>query len=99
MSGKYAGLQQDKQFGMSPVGTLIRDAWVFGCLPEHEDCAGWDAGRLQNLYEQVHAQWEKYGHLPSRLPEDLKARHAEIHERAIAAAKVQGWQAELGEDD
>ena len=36
MSGKYEGLHNDKQFGMSSVGRLIRDAWVFGLLPYTE---------------------------------------------------------------
>lgn len=99
MSGKYDGLDNDQQFGMSPVGTMIRDAWVFGLLPETEQCAGWNPGMLQNLYEKVHTEWAKYGHLPSRLPPELQQRHYEMHSRAIAAAKAKGWDAELGEDD
>ena len=75
MSGKYEGLDNDKQFGMSPVGRLIRDAWVFGLLPDTEQCAGWSAGMLQYLYEKVHTEWMKYGHLPSRLPPELQQRH------------------------
>lgn len=99
MSGKYAGLNQDPQFGMTPAGTMIRDAWIFGLLPETQDCTGWDVGMLQNLYEQVHREWEKYGHLPSRLPPELQARHEAVHKAAIQAARAQGWDAELSEDD
>ncbi|MDQ5766918.1 hypothetical protein [Thiothrix subterranea] len=99
MSGKYEGLHNDKQFGMSPVGRLIRDAWVFGLLPDTEQCAGWSAGMLQNLYEKVHAEWMKYGHLPSRLPPELQQRHSELHSHAISEAKAKGWDAELGEGD
>jgi hypothetical protein len=99
MSGKYEGLDNDSQFGMSPVGRLIRDAWVFGLLPETEQCAGWNAGMLQNLYEKVHNEWAKYGHLPSRLPPELQQRHGELHGSAISDAKANGWNAELGDDD
>lgn len=99
MSGKYEGLSNDSQFGMSPVGRLIRDAWVFGLLPETEQCAGWSAGMLQNLYEKVHEEWNKYGHLPSRLPPELQQRHHELHNDAITAAKANGWHNELGDDD
>lgn len=99
MSGQYAGLQSDAQFGMSPVGTLIRDAWIFGILPETEQCAGWNAGMLQDLYEKVHAEWSKYGHLPSRLPPELQQRHEKIHAHAMAKARALGWNAELDEND
>lgn len=99
MSGKYEGLNHDSQWGMSPIGQLIRDAWVFGLLPENQQCEGWDTGMMQNLYEKVHHEWGKYGHLPSRLPTELQQRHYELHSRAINAAKIKGWSAELGEDD
>ncbi len=99
MSERYSGMHQDKNAGMTPTGTLIRDAWVFGILPETQDCAGWDAGMLQNLYEKVHHAWEPYGHLPSRLPTELRLRHEQIHAAAIQRAREQNWNPELGEDD
>lgn len=95
----YAGIDDDKFGGMTPAGTIIRDAWVFGILPREETCKGWTPGRMQKLYEQVWQAWEPYGHMASRLPPDLAESHQRIHGEAIARAKALGWQAELGEDD
>lgn len=95
----YIGVDRDENGGMTHIGRIVRDAWVFGILPETETCAGWDAARMQNLYEQVYAAWEPYAHLPSLLPDQLRERHARIYGTAIAAARGQGWDAELGEDD
>lgn len=95
----YAGLHNDDNGGMTNLGQIVKDGWVFGFIPDSEDCAGWNAGQMQNLYEQTHAEWEKYGHLPSHLPPDLLARYMRIQQAAIAEAKARGWDAELGEDD
>jgi hypothetical protein len=54
---------------------------------------------MQNLYEQVYAAWEPYAHLPSRLPEALRERHARFYAQAITAARDEGWDPELGEDE
>ncbi|MDE1982521.1 MAG: hypothetical protein KGJ15_03525 [Betaproteobacteria bacterium] len=99
MEQRYAGVFQDHQGGMTHLGRIIRDAWVFGLLPETQDGAGWTAGQMQALYEQVYAEWEKYGHLPSRLPDALRERYVHIHNQAIERARAQGWDPELGEDD
>ncbi len=95
----YAGVDQDTHGGMTHMGRVVRDAWVFGILPETETCAGWDAARMQGLYEQVYAAWEPYAHLPSLLPDDLRARHARVYAAAIQDARTRGWDAELGDDD
>ncbi len=95
----YVGLNQDENGGMTHLGQIVKDAWVFGLIPEHEDCAGWAPSRMQNLYERVYAEWEKYGHLPSRLPDGLHERYVRIHDAAIRRARESGWSAELGEDD
>jgi len=95
----YLGLQDDRHGGMSHLGRIVRDAWVFGLLPETETCAGWSASQMQNLYEKVAATWEPYAHLPSRLPAELRARHTRIYEEAIAKARALGWDPELGEDE
>jgi hypothetical protein len=76
---------------MTPIGTVIRDAWVFGIIPETETCENWDQGQMQLIQEQTRAEWDKYGCLVSNLPDDIKQRHAEIHSRAISKAKAQGW--------
>lgn len=95
----YVGVENDTHAGMTHIGRVIRDAWVFGILPEDENCAGWDAARIQNLYEKVYAAWELHGHLPSNLPEPLRSRYVEIYERAVRNARAAGWDAALGEDD
>lgn len=95
----YAGLEQEEHHGMTMTGRAIRDAWLFGILPEGDGFAGKTAGDMQNLFEQVHQAWEPFGHLPSRLPPDLVQRHERIHEQAIQRARANGWSAELGEDD
>jgi hypothetical protein len=95
----YAGIDAEEHHGMTMTGRIIRDAWVFGLLPEGEGFAGKGAGALQNLFEAVHKAWEPYGQLPSRLPPDLAERHARIHAEAVARAKGMGWDAELGDDD
>jgi hypothetical protein len=95
----YAGIDQDENGGLTHMGRIVREAWLFGILPESETCAGWSAPRMQNLYERVYAAWEPYAHLPSRLPPELRERHAMLYEAAINAARAKGWNAELGEDD
>lgn len=89
--GGYVGVQHDDYGGMSPAGTIIRDAWVFGILAEDETCAGWSAARMQQLYDQVHAAWEPYGHLVSKLPPELAERHRRIHGHAFERARALGW--------
>lgn len=95
----YVGLDNEDNCGMTMIGRIIRDAWVFGLLPEGDNFAGHNAGDLQNLSDQVHRAWEDYGQLPSHMPPELAQRHARIHGAAIEQARAQGWSAELGDDD
>lgn len=95
----YVGIDNDDNAGMTALARIVRDAWVFGLLPESETCQGWSAQQMQGLYEQVHTAWEPYGHLPSRLPEELRTRHARIHDAALERARAQGWDANLDEED
>jgi hypothetical protein len=95
----YPGIDHDRYGGMTDIGKIIRDAWVFGLLPESEGCAGWDYGRLETLYDKVHQAWQQHGHLVSRLPADLRERHERIHGAAVARARELGWSVELGDDD
>lgn len=95
----YVGIDKDENGGLTHIGRMVLDARVFGILPELETCAGWDAAQIQNLYEKVYAAWGPYAHLPSRLPDELRQRHAEIYANAINNAKSKGWDAELKDDD
>ncbi|HKJ71108.1 MAG TPA: hypothetical protein VKA55_05095 [Gammaproteobacteria bacterium] len=95
----YPGIHNDSYGGMTDAGRIIRDAWVFGILPEDETCEGWDYGRLQKLYDEVHAAWEAYGFVPSNLPEHLRGRHERIHGEGWARARELGWTAPEPGDD
>ncbi len=95
----YVGIDQDQNEGLTHLGRIVRDAWVFGILPETETCVGWSGAQMQSLYEKVHNAWEPYAHLPSRLPDELRARHNRLYTQAITSAKEKGWDAELKDDD
>lgn len=97
-SRTYVGLDQDISGGMTPTGTIIRDAWVFGLLPEGETCAGWSLDRIQALYDKVTDAWAPFGHLASRLPPALRERHHAIYEAAIRRARELGWSPELDDE-
>ena len=79
----YCGINNDKYGGMTPIGTIIRDAWVFGILPEDETCEDWSHDRLQVIHDKTREEWDRYGCLVSNLPEELRHRHARIYNRAI----------------
>ena len=96
---KYVGINNDVSGGMTTIGKLIRDAWVFGILPETETCAGWNFAGIDALLDKVNTEWDKYGCLVSHLPEDLFERHQRIHGAAIEKAKAAGWSGELETDD
>ena len=95
----YPGIDNDVHSGMTDIGKIIRDAWMFGILPETERCVNWDYGRIEKLYDQVHVAWQPYGHLASRLPDDLREKHSRIYSEAIERARKAGWNVELGDND
>jgi len=94
----YAGFNQDSH-GITTLGRIVLDAWLFGLLPREEDCAGWDLQRMQHLLEQVNRRWDEYGNLPSRLPDDLRQRHTDLYAWATTRARERGWDPELDEDE
>jgi hypothetical protein len=93
---KYVGIDNDVNGGMTTIGKIIRDAWVFELLPETETCEGWNHGQVDVLLDKVNAEWDKYGCMVSLLPEDLRERHRRIYDVAVANAKAAGWS---GEDE
>jgi hypothetical protein len=94
----YVGLDDDAYGGMTTTGNIVRDAQVFGFIPEEQTCAGWSVGAIQQLYDQVTDAWRPYGHLASRLPEELRERHGRIYAAAVVRAKELGWGPELYDD-
>jgi hypothetical protein len=96
---RYVGIDNDINGGMTTIGKIIRDAWVFGLLDETETCEGWNLAGIDALLQKVNNEWDKYGCLVSHLPPDLRQRHAKIHGDAIARAKAAGWSGETETDD
>jgi len=95
----YIGSDKDVNGGMTTIGKLIRDAWVFELIPETETCEGWNLAGIDALLDKVNVEWDKYGCLVSHLPKELFERHQEIHNAAIAKAKAAGWTGEAETDD
>jgi len=87
----YVGIDDDVYGGMTYIGGIIKDAWMFGILPEEQKCISWTHGQIAAINAQVQAEWDKYGCLVSNLPQDLRERHREINDRAIARARELGW--------
>ncbi len=96
---RYTGIDKDLNGGMTDTGKIIRDAWVFGIIPETETCEGWLAAGIQSLWEKTSAEWEKYGFLVSNLPEDLRQRFYRIQFDAVKRAKAAGWDPEKEVDE
>ena len=94
----YIGFHQDHH-GITQLGRIVLDGWVFGFIPETEDCTGWDLGRMQLLMDKISQEWDKYSNLPSRLPPELQQRHTEIYAKAMSTAREKGWDPELGDDE
>ena len=95
----YAGIDKDPTGAMNPTGNIIRDAWVFGLIPETETCAGWNRQGIEDLYDKVTRAWEPYGHLVSNLTPELRERHRRIYDAAVAQARAYGWNPEPNEDE
>jgi len=91
---KYVGIDKDLNGGMTTIGKIIRDAWVFELLPETETCEGWNIAGIDALLQKVNTEWDKYGCLVSHLPPELAERHEKIHSVAIQKAKEAGWSGE-----
>ena len=91
---RYVGIDNDLNGGMTPTGKIIRDAWVFGLLPETETCEGWLPQGIEALWEKVDAEWEKWGFSVAALPDDLQDRFKRIHAAGMERARAAGWDGE-----
>lgn len=91
---QYVGIEHDVNGGMTSIGKIIRDAWVFGLIDETETCKGWNLAGIDALLQKVNTEWDKYGCMVSSLPEELAQRHQRIHDIAIRTAKAAGWNGE-----
>lgn len=96
---KYVGIHNDVNGGMTTIGKLIRDAWVFDLIDESETCEGWNFAGIDALLDKVNKEWDKYGCLVSNLPAELFARHQKIHGAAMENARAAGWSGEIETED
>lgn len=96
---RYVGIHNDLNGGMTTIGKIIRDAWLFGLIPETETCENWNLAGIDALLQKVNAEWDKYGCLVSRLPPELAERHHRIYEAAMAKARAAGWSGEVETGD
>jgi hypothetical protein len=90
----YVGIENEVNGGMTTIGKIIRDAWVFGLIDESETCAGWNFAGVDALLDKVNKEWDKYGCLVSQLPPELFEKHQRIHDKAIAEARAAVWSGE-----
>lgn len=90
-SKRYVGINNEINGAMTDTAKIIRDAWVFGIIPETETCEGWLAGGIEDLWRKVDAEWEKYGFLVSNLPDDIREKFMRIQAEAVEKAKAAGW--------
>ncbi len=96
---KYIGINNDLNGGMTSIGKIIRDAWVFELIDETETCEGWNLAGIDALLQKVNAEWDKYGCMVSQLPQPLAKRHQRIHAHALHKAKAAGWSGENETND
>ena len=87
---KYVGIHNEVNGGMTDTGKIIRDAWLFGLIPENETCEGWLVQGLEDLWFKVNKEWEKYGLLVSNLPDELQQKFLRIQDEAFTRARAAG---------
>ncbi len=96
---KYIGLNNEINGGMTTIGKIIRDAWVFDLIEETETCENWNYDAINALLHKVNAEWDKYGCMVSSLPAELFDKHQRIHGEALEKAKKSGWVGDHETDD
>ncbi len=96
---KYVGIDKDINGGMTTIGKIIRDAWVFELIEEAQTCEGWNFAGVDALLDKVNKEWDKYGCLVSNLPPALFERHQRIHGKAMLDARSAGWSGEFETED
>jgi hypothetical protein len=96
---RYVGIDKEINGGMTDTAKIIRDAWVFGLIPETETCQGWLPQGIEDLWSKVQQEWEKYGFQVNQLPQDLRERFLRIQVQAMRQARAAGWDPELFDDD
>lgn len=98
MEVPYPGIDKDENGGMTDRGRILRDAWVFGLVPETETGAGWTRKRFEDLWAKVEDEWRRHDFRVANLPDDLRARFERIQAEAMTAARAAGWDPDAGLD-
>lgn len=96
---KYAGIYNDEAGGLTPIGRVVMDAWVFEIIPVSETCEGWDSDQMEELSSKVSAAWQQYENSPRNLPDDLRMRHAMLYEQARMRGEGISWDPNIDGDD
>ena len=84
-SKTYMGIDKDPKGAMNATGNIIRDAWLFGLIPETETCEGFTVFEFQRLdlaimdFSEVYAEFVEAAKLP-----DEAATLVEIQRRIEA---------------
>jgi hypothetical protein len=95
----YVGIHDDEYGGMTFLGGIVKDGWIFGVIPETESCAGWTYAALEALSSKVRDAWGRYGYRVDALPPDIREHHTRIHAAAIERARALGWDPELSDEE
>ncbi|MEZ5839498.1 MAG: hypothetical protein R3D02_03380 [Hyphomicrobiales bacterium] len=95
----YVGIHNDIRGGMTDTGKIIRDAWVFGIIPETETCENWTVQGIETLWEKVGAAWDRYGYRVGALPPEIRERFDRIQAAAVERARAAGWNPEADVDE
>jgi len=96
---KYVGIHKEVNGGMTSIGKIICDAWVFGLIEESETCEGWNHAGIDALLDKTNKEWDKYGCMVSQLPAELFEKHQRIYGEAVKKAEAAGWSGEVETKD
>ncbi len=94
---RYMGIDKDPHGAINPTGNIIREARVFGIIPESGTCTGWTVQGIDALYDKVTVAREPCGHRVSSLPQGLRERHHRTYTAAVEQARSLGRDPELGD--
>jgi len=96
---RYVGIFNDQYGGMTDTGKIIRDAWIFGLIPETETCENWNVQGIQKLWDQVNEKWTEIGFQVSNLSPETRERFDRIQKEAVTRARENGWDPEKYVDE
>ncbi|MCH9741913.1 MAG: hypothetical protein K0U21_01765 [Proteobacteria bacterium] len=87
----YPGLDNDQWGGFTHTGEIIRNARIFGFIPENETCQGWRMDQIEVLWDKVNDYWDQHGAQANKLPPEVFSKFEQVHAAAMEKAKSMGW--------